>query len=152
MHRKTHCEGRTGRGERKKQRLSSETLKRKRTKESGSQAPVPEKKFKRESPVERLRERSREGRKETNRRPSKQNRKKWTGNRTGRKGKSRGDERNRSTPGSRCEAKAGRRQKGRTVELSSRKWNGSGRKEAEGKWKMRKQAPEEQLWERIREG
>ena len=32
---------------------------------SGSQAPIPEEKSKRESPVERLRERSREGRKET---------------------------------------------------------------------------------------
>ena len=42
-------------------------LKRKRTKGSGSQAPAPEKRFERGSPVERLRERSREGRKETNR-------------------------------------------------------------------------------------
>ena len=41
---------------------------------------------------------------------------------------------------------------GRNRRLSSRKWNGSGRKKAEGKRKMRKQAPEEQLWERIREG
>ena len=70
MHRKTHCEGGTGRREKKKQRPSSEMLKRKRTKESGSQAPVPEKKFKRESPVEQLWERSREGRKETNRKLS----------------------------------------------------------------------------------
>ena len=45
-------------------------LKRKRTKESGSQAPAPERKLKRGSPVEQLRERSREGRKETNRKPS----------------------------------------------------------------------------------
>ena len=55
--------------ERKKQRLSSEMLKRKRTKGSGSQAPIPEGKPKREAPVERLWERSREGRKETNRKP-----------------------------------------------------------------------------------
>ena len=40
-------------------------LKRKQTKESGSQAPAPEGKSERGSPVERLRERSREGRKET---------------------------------------------------------------------------------------
>ena len=55
-HRKAHCEGRTGRRERKNRRLSSEMLKRKRTKESGSHAPAPEKKFKRGSPEERLRE------------------------------------------------------------------------------------------------
>ena len=40
-------------------------LKRKQTKGSGSQAPAPERKLERGSPVERLRERSREGRKET---------------------------------------------------------------------------------------
>ena len=51
--------------ERKKQRLSSEMLKRKRTKGSGSQAPAPEEKSERGSPVEQLRERSRAGRKET---------------------------------------------------------------------------------------
>ena len=51
-------------------KLSSEMLKRKRTKESGSQAPIPEEKSKREAPVERLWERSREGRKETNRKLS----------------------------------------------------------------------------------
>ena len=57
------------------QKLSSEVLKRKRTKESGSQVSAPEEKSERGSPVEQLRERSREGRKETNRKPSKQNRK-----------------------------------------------------------------------------
>ena len=51
--------------ERKKQRLSSEMLKRKRRSSSGSQAPAPEEKSERGSPVERLRERSRAGRKET---------------------------------------------------------------------------------------
>ena len=64
-------------------------LKRKRTKESGSQAPIPEEKSKREAPVERLWERSREGRKETNRKLSTWN---WTesmGNQAGRKRKDR---------------------------------------------------------------
>ena len=55
-HRGDRCEVEPGRAERKKQRLSSETLKRKRTKESGCQAPAPEEKSKRGSPVERLRE------------------------------------------------------------------------------------------------
>ena len=49
-------------------------LKRKRTKGSGSQAPAPEKRFERGSPVERLRERSREGRKETIRKAEYKNR------------------------------------------------------------------------------
>ena len=65
-HRGTHCEGETGSREKKKQRPSSEMLKRKRTKGSGSQAPIPEGKPKREAPVERLWERSRKERKETN--------------------------------------------------------------------------------------
>ena len=63
----SHCEAEAGMAERKKQRLSSEMLKRKQTKESGSQAPAPEEESERGSPVERLRERSRAGRKETNR-------------------------------------------------------------------------------------
>ena len=46
---------------------------------SGSQAPIPERKLKREAPVERLWERSREGRKETNRKLSMQNRKEADG-------------------------------------------------------------------------
>ena len=83
----TNCKGKPGRREKKKQRPSSEMLKRKRTKESGSQAPVPEEKSKRESPVEQLWERSREGRKETYRKPSTQNRKEGTGNQAGNKGK-----------------------------------------------------------------
>ena len=62
----SHCEAEAGMAERKKQRLSSEMLKQKRTQGSGSQAPAPEKRFKRGSPVEQLRERIREGRKETN--------------------------------------------------------------------------------------
>ena len=48
-------------------------------KESGSQAPIPEERSKREAPVERLWERSREGRKETNRELSMQNRKEADG-------------------------------------------------------------------------
>ena len=55
-------------------------LKRKRTKGSGSQAPAPEGKTKRGSPVERLRERSRAGRKETIRKPSTGNREERMGN------------------------------------------------------------------------
>ena len=66
----SHCEAELGSAERKKQRLSSEMLKRKRTKGSGSQALIPEEKSKREAPVEQLWERSWEGRKETNRKPS----------------------------------------------------------------------------------
>ena len=83
----TNCKGKPGRREKKKQRPSSEMLKRKRTKESGSQAPVPEEKSKREAPVEQLWERNREGRKETYRKPSTQNRKEGTGNQAGNKGK-----------------------------------------------------------------
>ena len=69
-HRGSHCEAELGSAERKKQRLSSEMLRWKRTKGSGSQAPIPEERSKREAPVERLWERSREGRKETNRKLS----------------------------------------------------------------------------------
>ena len=47
----THCEGETGRGEKKKQRPSSEMLKRKRTKGIGSQALIPEENSKREAPI-----------------------------------------------------------------------------------------------------
>ena len=62
----SHCEAEAGMAERKKQRLSSEMLKRKQTKGSGSQALIPEERSKREAPVERLWERNWEGRKETN--------------------------------------------------------------------------------------
>ena len=74
-------------------------LKRKRTKESGSQAPAPEGKTKRGSPVEQLRERSREGRKETNRKLSTEIRKEGMGNQAGEKEESQ-------------EAKAERRHRG----------------------------------------
>ena len=85
--------------ERKKQRLSSEALKRKRTKGSGSQAPAPEERSERGSPVEQLRERSREGRKETNRKLSTEIRKEGMGNQAGEKEESQ-------------EAKAERRHRG----------------------------------------
>ena len=74
--------------ERKKQRLSSKMLKRKWTKESGSQAPAPEEKSKRGSPVEQLRERSREGRKETNRKLSTGTRKECMRDQAGKNGES----------------------------------------------------------------
>ena len=48
---------------------------------------IPEEKSKREAPVEQLWERSWGGRKETNRKPSTQNRKDGMGNQAGRKGK-----------------------------------------------------------------
>ena len=54
-------------------------LKRKQTKGSGSQALIPEGRPEREAPVERLWERSREGRKETNRELSMRNRKEADG-------------------------------------------------------------------------
>ena len=68
------------------QKLSSEVLKRKRTKESGSQVSAPEEKSERGSPVERLRERSRAGRKETIRKPSTETGKECTGNQAGENG------------------------------------------------------------------
>ena len=97
-HRETHCEGETGRGEKKKQRPSSEMLKRKRTKGSGSQALIPEGKPEREAPVEQLWERSWEGRKETNRKPSTRNRKDGMGNQAGSKGKDLGSESGTEAP------------------------------------------------------
>ena len=74
--------------ERKTQRLSSEMLKRKQTKGSGSQAPAPEEESERGSPVEQLRERSREGRKETNRKPSTGTGKESMRNQAGKNGES----------------------------------------------------------------
>ena len=56
--------------EKEEQKLSSEMLKRKGPKGNESNAPIPEEKSKREAPVERLWERNREGRKETNRKLS----------------------------------------------------------------------------------
>ena len=83
-------------------------LKRKRTKESGSQAPAPERKLKRGSPVEQLRERSREGRKETNRKPSTKTGRERMGNQPGRNGESKEAKAERQHRGSHCEAETGR--------------------------------------------
>ena len=94
--------------ERKKQRLSSEMLKRKRTKGSGSQAPAPEERSERGSPVEQLRERSREGRKETIRKPSTETEKESMGNQAGKNGESKEAKAERRHGRSHCEAEAGR--------------------------------------------
>ena len=95
--------------ERKKQRLSSEMLKRKQTKGSGSQAPAPEEESERGSPVERLRERSRAGRKETNRKAEygKPGKNAWETRqeRTGEAQEAKAESRHRR---SHCEAGAGR--------------------------------------------
>ena len=64
-------------------------LKRKRTKGSGSQAPAPEEKSERGSPVEQLRERSRAGRKETIRKPSTKIRKECMRDQAGENGENR---------------------------------------------------------------
>ena len=74
-------------------------LKRKRTKESGSQAPAPEGKTKRGSPVERLRERSREGRKETIRRAEYGNRERTDGKPAGEERGKQGSESGEAAPG-----------------------------------------------------
>ena len=83
-------------------------LKRKRTKGSGSQAPAPERKLKRGSPVEQLRERSRAGRKETNRKPSTKTGKESMGNQAGKNGKSKEAKAERQHRGSHWEAETGR--------------------------------------------
>ena len=83
-------------------------LKRKRTKESGSQAPIPEEQSKREAPVEQLWERNREGRKETNRKPSTETRKEWMGNQTGKNGENVEAKAEAKHCGSHCKAEAGR--------------------------------------------
>ena len=100
----SHCEAEAGITERKKQRLSSEMLKRKRTRGSGSQAPIPEEKSERESPVERLRERSREGRKETGRRAEYENRGRTHERSGGKERGNRGSESGGGKQGSHCEA------------------------------------------------
>ena len=123
--------------ERKKQRLSSEMLKRKWTKESGSQAPAPERKLERGSPVEQLRERSREGRKETNREPSTRTWKEGMRDQAGEKGQT---EEARAETGT-AEATVRRRQEERERKnrgLSSQNRKRSGRKEAERKGKARR--------------
>ena len=94
--------------ERKKQRLSSEMLKWKRTKGSGSQAPAPERKLERGSPVEQLRERNRAGRKETIRKPSTETGKERMRNQAGLNGESKEAKAERRHRGSHCEAETGR--------------------------------------------
>ena len=59
---------------------------------------IPEEKFKREAPVERLWERNWEGRKETNRKLSTRNRKDGMGNQAGSKGKDLGSESGTGAP------------------------------------------------------
>ena len=59
---------------------------------------IPEGKPKRKAPVERLWERSWEGRKETNRKPSTRNRKDGMGNQAGSKGKDLGSESGTEAP------------------------------------------------------
>ena len=83
-------------------------LKWKRTKESGSQAPAPEERSERGSPVEQLRERSRAGRKETNRKPSTETGKEGMRNQAGENGEAQEAKAERGHRGSRCEAEPGR--------------------------------------------
>ena len=83
-------------------------LKRKRRSSSGSQAPAPERKLKRGSPVEQLRERSRAGRKETNRKPSTKTGRERMGNQPGRNGESKEAKAERQHRRSHCEATPGR--------------------------------------------
>ena len=96
------------RREKKKQRPSSAMLKRKQTKESGSQAPAPEEKSERGSPVEQLRERSRAGRKETIRKPSTRTGKERMRNQAGKNGEAQEAKAEREHRGSHCEAETGR--------------------------------------------
>ena len=71
---------------------------------SGSQAPIPEERSERESPVERLRERSREGRKETGSKAEYENRERTHERSGGKERGSRGSESGGGEQGSRCEA------------------------------------------------
>ena len=96
-------------------------LKRKQTKGSGSQAPIPEEKSKREAPVERLWERSREGRKETNRELSMQNRKEADGKPAVDEGERRRGRKEPSLDKEPTVRRRSRGQKGRSRRLSSRK-------------------------------
>ena len=74
----------------------------------------PEGESKREAPVEQLWERSREGRKETNRKPSTRTEKEDTGNRVGENGESQGSESGKGAPKkTHCEGETGRKRKGR---------------------------------------
>ena len=155
-HRETHCEGETGRGEKKKQRPSSEMLKRKRTKGSGSQALIPEEKSKREAPVEQLWERSWEGRKETNRKPSTGTVSKAWETRPGRTGRTVKARAEAAHWGSHCEAELGSAER-KNSRLSSEmlRWKrtkGSGSQAPIPEERSKREAPVERLWERSREG
>ena len=79
-------------------------LKRKRTRGCGSQAPAPEGKTERGSPVERLRERSREGRKETGSEAEYENRERTHERSGGKERGNRGSESGGGEQGSICEA------------------------------------------------
>ena len=80
----------------------------KQTKESGSQASAPEEKSKWGSPVEQLRERSREGRKETIRKPSTGTGKESMRDQAGKNGESQEAKAERRHRESHCEAETGR--------------------------------------------
>ena len=83
-------------------------LKWKQTKESGSQASAPEEKSERGSPVEQLRERSREERKETIRKPSTETRKECMRDQAGKNGEAQEAKAEGEHRGSHCEAETGR--------------------------------------------
>ena len=152
----SHCEAEAGMAERKKQRLSSEMLKRKRTKESGSQALIPEENSKREAPVERLWERNWEGRKETNSRAEYENRERRH-ERSGREERGKpGSESGEAHRGSHCEAEAGRaerkKQRLSSEMLKRKQTKESGSQALIPEERSKREAPVEQLWERSREG
>ena len=104
----------------------------KRTKESGSQAPIPEEKSEREAPVERLWERSREGRKETNRKLSKQNRREADGKPAVEDGEKQRGRKEPSLDEEPTVRRNGQRAERKKQRLSSWKGSGSDRKETEG--------------------
>ena len=118
--------------ERNTDKLSSEMLRWKRTKESGSQAPIPEEKSEREAPVERLWERSREGRKETNRKLSKQNRREADGKPAVEDGEKQRVRKEPSLDEEPTVRRNGQRAERKKQRLSSWKGSGSDRKETEG--------------------
>ena len=80
----------------------------KQTKESGSQASAPEERSKRGSPVEQLRERNREERKETNRKLSTRPGKECMRNQAGKNGEAQEAKAEREHRRGHCEAEAGR--------------------------------------------
>ena len=94
----SHCEAEAGSRERKKQRLSSEMLKAEADERKRKPGTGPGDKIKRGSPVEQLRERSREGRKETNRKPSTKTGKECMRNQAGKNGENRRSESGSGAP------------------------------------------------------